>query len=129
MSKKDTGRISPLSVAALLALCVALGALVWGRASQQDLEPAAETAAPAVKPNPRPAIQASPPKSVSDLKARGYVMRGVVSKSNSALKIAGSRWNAPDTYYTIRNKVISGSNIDQKRIERGMSVWTRAKGD
>ena len=45
MSKKDTGRISPLSVAALLALCVALGALVWGRASQQDLEPAAETAA------------------------------------------------------------------------------------
>ena len=101
----------------------------FGLFSKSRARPAAETAAPAVKPNPRPAIQASPPKSVSDLKARGYVMRGVVSKSNSASKIAGSRWNAPDTYYTIRNKVISGSNIDQKRIERGMSVWTRAKGD
>ena len=67
------------------------------------------------------------PKSVAELKKRGYVMKGSVSRENTASKIAGSKWNASDTYYTIRNKVISGKDIDPSRIEKGMSVWLPAK--
>lgn len=77
-------------------------------------------------PKPKHALRASgPPKSIAELKARGYVMRGCVSKRNSASKIAGRAWNAPETYYTIRNKVIPGNKIDPARIEKGMSVWTK----
>ena len=43
----------------------------------------------------------------------------------TALKVAGSKWNASDTYYTIRDKVIPGDRIDPARIEKGMSVWMR----
>ena len=73
------------------------------------------------------ATLAKPPNSIADLKARGYVQRGVVSKEKTAIKIAGSKWNAPDTYYTIRNKVIPGSAIDASRIEKGMIVWMKSK--
>ena len=65
------------------------------------------------------------PTSVAQLKARGYVQKGVVSPSQSASKIAGGKWNAADTYYTIRNKVISGSSIDPAHIEKGMCIWMK----
>jgi len=87
-------------------------------------------AKPAKAPAPKPAIRsapAKPPTSIADLKARGYVLKGVVSKETTAIKIAGAKWNAPDTYYTIRNKVIPGSAIDASRIEKGMSVWMKPK--
>ena len=48
-----------------------------------------------------------------------------MSKNVSAAKIAGAKWNAADTYYTIRNKVIPGSRIDAAHIEKGMSVWMK----
>ena len=73
-------------------------------------------------------VSASPgsvPKSVDELMARGYVRKGLVSKANSASRIAGRKWNAADTYYTIRDKVIPGTQIDAARIEKGMSVWMR----
>ena len=81
-------------------------------------------AAPA-KPQPKP--KSGTPTSISDLKARGYVQKGVVSKDKTAIKIAGSKWNSADTYYTIRNKVIPGSSIDAARIEKGMAVWMKPK--
>ena len=65
------------------------------------------------------------PKSIQELKACGYVQLGTISKTRTALRIAGSRWNAPDTYYTIRNKVIPGTQIDSRRIENGMTIWRR----
>ena len=65
----------------------------------------------------------SPPASVKELVSRGYVMKGTVSKSTTASKIAGGKWNSPDTYYTIRNKVIPGSKIDPAHIENGMCIW------
>ena len=71
------------------------------------------------------AVLPKPPASIADLKARGYVQKGVVSKEKTAIKIAGAKWNAPDTYYTIRNKVIPGSAINAAKIEKGMVVWTR----
>ena len=60
-----------------------------------------------------------------DLAARGYEMKGTVSKNVTASKIAGAKWNSPDTYYTIRNKVIPGSRIDPAHIENGMCVWMK----
>ena len=59
------------------------------------------------------------------MKRLGYVQKGVVSKGQTALKIAGAKWNAPDTYYTIRNKVIPGDAIDPAHIENGMGVWMK----
>ena len=75
-------------------------------------------------PKPQPA-KTSPPKSISELRARGYVQKGTVTRGVTASKIAGSKWNSSDTYYTIRDKVIPGSSIDPARIEKGMCVWMR----
>ena len=93
-------------------------------------------------PSPRPTVKAAPkpppkavvssrpaasgaPTSIAQLKALGFVNRGTVTKSVSASKIAGGKWNAPDTYYTIRDKVIPGNAIDEGRIEKGMSIWMK----
>jgi len=66
-----------------------------------------------------------PPKNIAELKARGYKARGRVSKKMTASQLVGKKWNDPDTYYTIRNKVIPGNIINPARIEVGMCVWTR----
>ena len=80
-----------------------------------------------VAPKPAVATKQAPPRTIAELKARGYVRRGVVSKEMTAMKIAGAKWNSPDTYYTIRNKVVPGSSIDAARIEKGMSIWVKPK--
>ena len=93
---------------------------------------------PAPPPKPKPAVAATKPKavpsakppsaapkSIAQLKVGGYVQKGTVSKGVSASKIAGSKWNAPDTYYTIRDKVIPGTAIDAAHIEVGMCVWMK----
>ena len=91
---------------------------------------------PAVKPTPSPppppkAVVSAPPKvqgapkSIAQLKVQGYVNKGTVSKTTSASKIAGGKWNAPDTYYTIRGKVFPGNTIDDAHIEQGMCVWMK----
>jgi hypothetical protein len=72
-----------------------------------------------------PAAPTSPPKSIAELKARGYVLKGSVTKGVTASKIAGGRWNSKDTYYTIRNKVIPGDTIDPAHIENGMGIWMK----
>ena len=72
-----------------------------------------------------PVAPTSPPKSIAELKARGYVFKGSVTKGVTASKIAGGRWNSKDTYYTIRNKVIPGDAIDPAHIENGMGVWMK----
>ncbi len=73
----------------------------------------------------KPAPAASPPKSIAELKSRGYTLKGSVTKGTTASKIAGPRWNSKDTYYTIRDKVIPGNAIDPARIENGMGVWMK----
>ena len=95
---------------------------------------------PPAQPKPKTVVQAKPaaasakktvsvpvqsPKSIAQLKARGYEQKGTVSKSNSASKIAGAKWNAADTYYTIRDKVIPGTAIDAAHIEVGMCIWMK----
>lgn len=74
---------------------------------------------------PKSAVARAAPKSIAQLKARGYVQKGTVTKGMTASKIAGGKWNAPDTYYTIRDKVIPGNAIDAARIEVGMCVWMK----
>ena len=74
----------------------------------------------------KPAAPAvSLPKSAVQLKSMGYEVKGKVSKTTSASKIAGSKWNASDTYYTIRDKIFPGNAIDAAHIEVGMSVWMK----
>ena len=77
----------------------------------------------------QPAAQptSASPRTRDDLLASGYVARGQVNKDQTASAIVGGKWNSPDTYYTIRNKVIPGNQIDPARIEVGMLVWTKKK--
>ena len=102
--------------------------LLGGMKGDASPAPAAPAkAAPAPNPQVR-AVKAAPhrpPGTIADLKARGYVQKGVVSREKTAIKIAGSKWNSPDTYYTIRNKVVPGSAINAAKIEKGMVVWMR----
>lgn len=120
-----------------------LRGVLYGRtdtmlAAYRSSAPAKPTAAIAVKPKaavavkPKAAIATKPavpatnlPKSAVQLKSMGYVVKGKVSKTTSASKIAGSKWNAPDTYYTIRNKIFPGNAIDASHIEVGMSIWMK----
>jgi len=94
---------------------------VQQKAAAQKPQPAK---APPPKAHPK-LLPKTPPKSVADLRARGYAQCGTISAGVTALKVAGSKWNASDTYYTIRDKVIPGDRIDPARIEKGMSVWMR----
>ena len=87
---------------------------------------AAPAAPAAPKPAaPSPAQSSSPPRSIAELKARGYVDCGTVTKERTAVKIAGKAWKSPTTFYTIRNKVIPGNSLDPARIEKDMHVWMK----
>ena len=89
----------------------------------------APTARPVVsqsKPSAPSASFKALPTSIADLKARGYTARGTIQKGGrTASQIAGSRWNSPTTYYTIRNKVIPGNMINPAKIEVGMVIWMK----
>jgi len=112
---------------------------VYGTAPAKPKSPAPArpvvkaTAPPAAKPKPKPkpTVKAAPvavsaaPKTIAELKARGFVDRGTVTKDRTAIKIAGAAWRSPQTYYTIRDKVIPGSSLDPAHIEKGMHVWMR----
>jgi len=79
---------------------------------------------PSAKPKKTPK-NGSVPRSVSELKAKGFVKKGTISKTVTASKLAGGKWKSSDTYYTIRGKVIPGNSIDEAHIEKGMVVWMR----
>lgn len=90
-------------------------------------KPAAKTAAKAATAaKPKATLQSvTPPQTKQELIMRGYKIKGSVSKDTTAAKIAGPKWNSPDTYYTIRDKVIPGNKIDPAHIEKGMFIWMR----
>lgn len=67
----------------------------------------------------------SAPKSIAELKSRGYIIKGVIMPGKTASQIAGGKWNSPDTYYTIRDKVFSGRTVNPAKFEKGMSVWMK----
>ena len=101
-------------------------------AAPKPFVPPKQAVAAKVPAKPNPVVQAKPvvpaislPKSAAQLKSMGYAVKGKVSKTTSASKIAGSKWNAPDTYYTIRDKIFPGNAIDAAHIEVGMSVWMK----
>ena len=74
---------------------------------------------------PAATVQARRPRDIGELKSGGWKLVGRISKSATASKLAGAKWNAADTYYTIRDKVIAGNEIDPARIEKDMGVWVR----
>lgn len=70
-------------------------------------------------------ISASPPRTVAELKARGYEIKGTISRQRTAMKIAGRAWNRNDTYYLVRGRIVPGSRIDASKLDSGVSVWMR----
>lgn len=65
------------------------------------------------------------PQSVAELNAQGFKVAGTVTKKNLPLNIVGRHWNAKDTYYAIRGRVIPGNIINPKRFEDGMTIWRK----
>ena len=121
---KDTGLFSWFRRKETAAAPAKPAAKPAPKAKPVVVKPAAKPAA--AKPMPKATVAApAPPASVKDLVSRGYAMKGTVSKDMTAAKIAGAKWNSPDTYYTIRNKVIPGNKIDPSHIEKGMCIWMR----
>jgi len=121
-----------------------LGWLGLGRKEAMAAKPAPAAAAKprvASPPAPRKTAKAAPaaaakpvakkpgaariPRSIDELKKSGYRLKGTVSPYNTASRIAGGKWNSPDTYYTIRNKVVPGNMINPAKIEKGMGVWMK----
>jgi len=93
-------------------------------------EPARKAVAASAKPA-APAKKAKPfkraPQTIAELKRQGFVSVGSVTRRNLPAKIAGVKWNSPDTYYTLRGRVIPGNILDQRHIEVGMNVWMKGK--
>ena len=55
----------------------------------------------------------------------GYSRRGVISPGLTAMKIAGAKWNADNTYYVVRGKATPGSMINPAKIEVGAAIWMK----
>ncbi|MCR5414611.1 MAG: N-acetylmuramoyl-L-alanine amidase [Kiritimatiellae bacterium] len=68
------------------------------------------------------------PQTIAQLYAQGYESIGTVSKERMPYSIAGEKWNAPDTFYTIRSRVTPGNALKESRVEDGMTVWRKKKG-
>lgn len=79
-----------------------------------------------VKPVPAKGVPTkTAPKTVADLKARGYRVYGILGSGKTALQMVGERWKSPDTYYVIRGKLTPGTAIDPAHLERGTEIWMR----
>ena len=85
---------------------------------------------PPAKPQPapktRPVVQSKKvPRTEAELKSMGYSRRGVISPGLTAMKIAGAKWNADNTYYVVRGKATPGSMINPAKIEVGAAIWMK----
>jgi len=96
----------------------------WLSVKSSETPPPAPVPARAVAA-PKPVLRTAAPKSIAQLKSGGWVLKGYVTQGKTAMKLAGARWSSGDTYYTIRDKVIPGSSLDEAKIEKGMGVWVR----
>ena len=91
-------------------------------AKKSTSPPVSTIAAPS---KPKAAIVAAPPRTVAELKARGFEVKGTISKQSTAMKIAGRDWNRNDTYYSIKGKVVPGNEVDTSKLWAGVSVWMK----
>ena len=65
------------------------------------------------------------PKNAFELREKGYKLVGIVSKEKTPYKIAGTKWNSAETYYTIKGEAVPGDKVDQKKIEKGTGIWLK----
>lgn len=83
-------------------------------------------AKPQPAPKPPPVVQAKKvPRTEAELKSMGYSRKGVISPGLTAMKIAGAKWNADNTYYVVRGKATPGSMINPAKIEVGAAIWMK----
>jgi len=125
----DTMKSAYANVAATPSPAASAGILGWLGLRGKSAAPAnvKPDGKPVAKPDGKPVAKpgGKAPKNLAELKASGFVSRGSVTKERTAAKIAGAKWNASDTYYTIRDKVIPGNQINPAKIELGMTIWTK----
>ena len=81
---------------------------------------------PQPAPKPPPVVQAKKvPRTEAELKSMGYSRKGVILPGLTAMKIAGAKWNADNTYYVVRGKATPGSMINPAKIEVGAAIWMK----
>ena len=78
-----------------------------------------------VKTPPKQPPAKKVPRTEAELKSMGYSRRGVISPGLTAMKIAGAKWNADNTYYVVRGKATPGSMINPAKIEVGAAIWMK----
>ena len=72
-----------------------------------------------------PSKPTAAPRTRAELKSQGFRLKGLVGAGQSPIKIVGEKWNAPDTYYLLRDKATPGSAIDPKKLEKGTEIWRK----
>lgn len=93
-------------------------------------KPSGEGPKTAAKPRVKPSASPSKdfkrvPQSITELNREGYVIIGTVAKGRTPRTIAGAKWNSPDTYYSVRGRVLPGNILDPRKAQEGMSVWRK----
>ena len=55
----------------------------------------------------------------------GYAVGGPVSAANGPIKICGSAWKLPTTYYLVQGTLVPGDKVDDRRIRAGTYIFHR----
>ena len=55
----------------------------------------------------------------------GYAVGGPVSAGNGPIKICGSAWKQPTTYYLVQGTLVPGDKVDDRRIRAGTYIFHR----
>jgi len=55
----------------------------------------------------------------------GYAVGGPVSAGNGPIKICGSAWKLPTTYYLVQGTLVPGDKVDDRRIKAGTYIFHR----
>lgn len=55
----------------------------------------------------------------------GYAVGGPVSAGNGPIKICGSAWKLPTTYYLVQGTLVPGDKVDDRRIRAGTYIFHR----
>jgi hypothetical protein len=92
---------------------------------QKNVSQKANSAQKQMPPQKKPSPGKIKPKSIQELVKNGWKIRGVISGKATASSIMGNAWNKPDVFYTIRNTIISGAEINSAKIENGTMIWVK----
>jgi hypothetical protein len=70
-------------------------------------------------------LKSAQPRTIAELKDRGYEIKGTITRHRTAMKIAGRAWNSNDTYYIVKGKIVPGNEVNASKLSAGVSIWMK----